>query len=394
MQNDSKRDRITGDMGNLRIVEVKSKSQLRKFVDFPNRMYKDVPEFVPAFYGDDMADWNRKKNPAFQYCEARAFLAYRDQEIVGRIGAILSHRANETWHTHRMRFTQVDFIDDPEVSALLFATVEEWAREKGCTEVHGPLGFCDLDREGMLVEGFDKRSMFITYYNHPYYNKHLSDLGYVKDADWIEFKIKIPKEGEQNYQRLRRLSNAVMQKGHYHVVELKKQSQMKPYIRKVFELVNLCYSELYSVVELNEEQIEKYAGKFIPLVNQDYCCMVMDDQDRLAGFGVASPSMASAMQKSHGRLFPLGWIRVLRSLKKNTALDLLLIAVRPELQGRGINAVIIDHIMRSCIKNHIAYAESGPQLELNFKINSQWKSFDISQHKRRRCYVKQITTLQ
>lgn len=168
------------------IVEVTTKAQLRRFVDYPNQLYKDVPQFVPATYGDDLADWDRSKNPAFSYCDARCWLAERDGEIVGRIGAIRSRKANEKWGTNRMRFTQVDFIDDPEVSAALFATVEDWARELGCAAVHGPLGFTDMDREGMLVEGFDRRSCFFTYYNYPYYVDHMTALGYVKDVDWIE----------------------------------------------------------------------------------------------------------------------------------------------------------------------------------------------------------------
>lgn len=177
------------------VKRVESKADRRRFVDFPNQLYKDNPNFVPATYGDDLSDWDPKANPAFSYCEAQSFLAYRDGEIVGRIGAILSHRANEKWNTSRMRFSQVDFIDDPEVSAALFQAVEDFAREKGCKQVHGPLGFTDLDREGMLVEGYDRRSLFFTYYNAPYYNQHLERLGYHKDTDWIEFLVKIPHEG-------------------------------------------------------------------------------------------------------------------------------------------------------------------------------------------------------
>ena len=196
---------------NILIKEVVTKAERRIFVDYPNRLYHDVENFVPAFFGDDMADWDKSKNPAFEYCEARAFLAYRDGEVVGRIGAILSHKANETWGTKRMRFSQVDFIDDREVSAALFETVENWAREKGMTEVHGPLGFCDLDREGMLVEGFDKRSMFVTYYNHPYYIDHLTALGYVKDTDWIEHLIPIGdgSENDKAYVRMKRISDRI-----------------------------------------------------------------------------------------------------------------------------------------------------------------------------------------
>ncbi len=380
-------------MSEVKIIEVntKSRSQLKKFVEFPNKMYKDVPQFVPAFYSDDMADWS-DKNPAFQYCEARAFLAYRGEQIVGRIGAILSKRSNETWGNNRMRFTQVDFIDDHEVSKALFDAIENWAKEKGCTEVHGPLGFCDMDREGMLVEGFDKRNMFITYYNYPYYNEHITSLGYAKDVDWVEFKINVPKEGDEVYQKIHKIAQKVMEKG-YHKAQLDRKSQYKPYIKKVFELVNIAYAHLYGVVELVPDQIEKYAGKFIPLINPDYCCLVLDENEELSGFGVCAPSVAAALKKSEGKLFPTGWMGLLKALRKNTAVDLLLIAVRPELQNRGVNAIIIDHIMQSCIKNGIEYAESGPQLELNSKVLSQWKEFNAELHKRRRCYVKQLAVV-
>ena len=377
-------------MEEVRIVEVLNKSQLRKFVDFPNILYRDVSQFIPAFYGDDLADWNRKKNPAFQYCEARAFLAYRGSQIVGRIGAILSHAANIKWNTKRMRFSQVDFIDDPEVSEKLFAAVEEWAREKGCTEVHGPLGFCDLDREGMLVEGFDQPGLFITYYNHPYYITHLERLGYIKDTDWQEFQIQVPSRDDPTYQKVKRLAELLDQRGHFHKADISSSAGFKPYIKKVFQLVNSAYADLYGVVTLIPAQIDKYAEKFIPLVNPDYCCIVLDEKEELAGFGVCCPSPDKAIKKSRGRLFPFGWIGVLKALKKNTSVDLLLIAVRPELKGSGVNAIILDHIMDSCIRNGIKYAETGPQLETNFGINSMWKSFHPKQHKRRRCFVKTL----
>ena len=376
--------------GGVEIVEVTNKRQLRRFVDYPNQLYKDNPNFVPAFYGDDLADWDPKKNPAFEYCEAKAFLAYRDGEIVGRIGAILSHAANKKFGKKRMRFSQVDFIDDPEVSKALFDTVEAWAREKGCNEVHGPLGFCDMDREGMLVEGFDKRSMFITYYNAPYYNEHLERLGYGKDVDWIEHKIPIGGWDDPNYLQLKKISDAVQRKTGFRKVALKKRSEYKPYIRKVFEMVNTCYAPLYGVVELNEAQIEKYADKFVPLINPDFCCLVVDEKDDLVAFGVGAPSVAEAMKKNRGRLFPTGWIPVLKALKKNDALDLSLIAVRPDLQGHAVNGIVMEHLMAGCIKMGITCAETGPQLELNKKVHSQWKMFHLTPHKRRRCYIKAL----
>ena len=376
----------------VEIREVTTKSELRKFVDYPNELYKDVPQFVPAFYGDDLADWDRKKNPAFEYCEARNFLAYRDGEIVGRIGAILSHKSNDTWGTNRMRFSQVDFIDDPEVSAALFQTVEDWAREKGCDQLHGPLGFCDMDREGMLVEGFDRRNIFITYYNHPYYNEHLTRLGYVKDADWVENLIEIPTTDSETGVKLHRLAERVLKRGTYHKANITRKSQITArHIEDVFRLVNKAYAPLYGVVELTEKQIKKYANKFVPLVNPNLLCLIYDNEEKLVAFGVCAPSMAEAMKKHRGRLFPIGWVDVLRALSKNDTMDLLLIAVDPDVQGLAINAVIMDHIPQGANKMGITKAESGPTLELNEKVQSQWKFFEREQHKRRRCFIKDLT---
>ena len=371
------------------VKEVTNKRDLRKFVDYPNKLYKDVEQFIPAMYGDDLADWDKKKNPAFEYCEAKCFLAYRDGEIVGRIGAILSHRANETWNTKRMRFSQVDFIDDDEVSRALFKAVEDYAREKGCNEVHGPLGFTDLDREGMLVEGFDRKSMFITYYNHPYYNDHLARLGYGKDVDWVEYLMKVP-EDVRIAEKLEKISNRVLAEYGLHMADLKRHSDYKPYVRKIFELINVAYAELYGVVRFTELQIKKYADKFIPLISPDFACFVMDKDENMVAFGVSTPSLASALKKSNGRLFPFGAFRVLRALKVNDTLDLFLVAVHPDHQGMGINAIMMNHVLKSCLKMGIKQAETGPQLETNEKVQAQWKLFEKEQHKRRRCYVKQL----
>ncbi len=373
------------------IREVKTRAERRVFVEYPNRLYHDNENFVPAFYGDDIDDWDEKKNPAFEYCEARSWLAYRGDEVVGRIGAILSHASNEKWGTKRMRFSQVDFIDDREVSKALFDAVENWAREKGMNEVHGPLGFCDLDREGMLVDGFDKRSMFYTYYNHPYYIDHLEALGYVKDTDWIEHLIPLKGWDDPNYIRLKRISDAMLRRTGFHKVSVKHKAGLKPYIKQVFELVNIAYAPLYGVVELNDRQIEKYTNKFLPLVDLDFVCLIVDDNEKLMGFGVGAPSTARAMRKCGGHLMPTGWIGLLKALmQKKDTLDLLLIAVRPEYQKTGLNGVIMEHLFTGCNKNGIRQAETGPQLEYNTNVHHQWKMFNIEPHKRRRCFVKQI----
>ena len=372
------------------IQEVVTKRDMRRFVDYPNRLYRDVPQFVPPLLSDDLSDWNRSENPAFEYCDAKCWLALRDGEIVGRIGAILSRKANEKWNTSRMRFTQVDFIDDPEVSRALFTTVEEYAREKGCTQVQGPLGFTDMDREGMLVEGFDRRNMFITYYNHPYYNDHLARLGYEKDVDWIEYLITVPEENSPQIEKIRRVCKYVTRHGQYRVVKLNSRKEYGPYIEKVFRLVNQAYAHLYGTVDLSDAQIRRYAKKFIPMISPDYICFVEDNQGELVAFGISAPSLADAFKKSRGRLFPTGWVGVLKALHKNNAADLFLIAVRPDLQGKGVNAVILNHVYDLYRKNGIRWVETGPQLETNSKILGQWEMFEKEQHKRRRCYIKTL----
>ena len=373
----------------VEIREVKTRSELKKFVNYPNVLYKGVPQYIPSMIGDDLSDWNPKKNPAFSYCDAKCWLAWRDGKIVGRIGAILSRRANEKWGLNRMRFSQVDFIDDFEVSSALFKAVEDFAREKGCDEVHGPLGFTDLDREGMLVEGFDRRSMFITYYNHPYYIEHLQRLGYGKDVDWVELLIEVPYD-EHLVSRMDKLAERVMRSNKLHIVELKNRRDYKPWIEKVFQMVNTCYAGLYGTVPLDEMQIRRYAAKFVPLVSPDFACFVADEQDNLVAFGVSAPSMAEALKKSDGRLFPLGWIGVLKALKKNDTLDLFLVAVTPEYQNKAVNAIMMNHVLKSCHKMGITHAETGPQLETNHHVQNQWNFFKTEQHKRRRCFVKKL----
>ena len=372
------------------IIEVTSRAQLRQFVEYPNILYKDVPQFVPATFDDDMSDWNRKKNPAFEYCEARCWLAMRNGEMVGRIGAILSHKANEKWHTQRMRFTQVDFIDDEQVANALFATVERWAKDKGCNEVHGPLGFTDLDREGMLVEGFDRRSCFFTYYNHPYYIDHMTRLGYVKDVDWVEKLIQVPTD-EKVIERWRKLSEFVAKRCNLHVFRPKTRLDYFGLIPRFFELVNTCYAPLYGTVELTDRQIKRYSAKFAPLINPNLAFFIMNEREEMVAMGVAAPSISAALQKSRGKYFPLGWVDLLKAFRKNDTIDLLLIAVRPDYQQKGVNAMVLYNAMLGCQRMGIREAESGPMLETNEKVQSQWKDFNFEQHKRRRCFVKKLS---
>jgi GNAT superfamily N-acetyltransferase len=369
------------------IREVRSRAELRAFVTFSERLYRGNPYYVPKLVDDEMKTLRRDKNPAFEYCDARYWMAYKDGVPVGRIAGIISHRYIETWKQKRARFGWVDFIDDPDVSAALLGTVEQWAKEQGLDGVHGPLGFCDMDREGMLIEGFDELDMLITIYNHPYYPVHLERLGYAKDVDWVEFQVKRPEVMPENVDRIARI---VMQRTKLRLLETRHRRDLLPYIDRIFALINDTYKELYSVVLLSDRQIQYYTKAFLGFINHEYVTVILDEQNQVAAFGVAMPSLSKALQRCRGHLFPFGFIHILRALKKNDTLDLLLTAVRSDLQNKGLNAVIINEIWKSAGRHGIKQAETGPELETNEKIQSQWKHFDSRQHRRRRCFYKAI----
>lgn len=369
------------------IKQAVTKRELVVFMEFPLKLYKDNPYYVPDILSSQVADMQRDKNPAYDFCDARCYLAYRDGRIVGRIAAILNSRANAKFKKKYMNFTQVDFIDDDEVVDALFDAVESWARELGCEAVHGPLGFSDMDREGMLIEGFDKLSLFYTYYNHPYYVKQMERRGYGKEVDWVENRINIPKEPNE---RLSRIAETVKTRKKLHVVNLG-DKPLKELIRDVFKLYNETYLALFGVVSLTDRQVEKYVSEFLPMVDKRTTVFVYNEQDEMVAFAVCCPALDKAQRACGGKLVPFGWIPVLRALKgKNDTLDMLLIAVKPELQGMGVNAVAMDDLLRKAIANGFRYAETGPTLELNEKVQAQWKMFDATQHKRRRCWVKDL----
>lgn len=373
------------------VKEVSSKRELRAFVDFPNKMYRENPYFIPAIMSDDLEDANPKKNPAFEYCEAKYFLAYRDKEIVGRIAVILNRAANEKWGTNAVRFSQVDFIDDYEVSSALFKTAEDYARSMGCAEVIGPLGCCDLDREGMLTRGYDQRDLFFTYYNFPYYNDHLERLGYGCNFDWVEYKITIPQAGEPASERLDRLANTVARRFKLRIPEIKHTRDFYKYLQEIFKLLNICYAHLDGTVPLTDRQIMHYTKKYIGIIDPRFTCIILNEKDEVIGFGISVPSIDVALKKSRGRFLPFGWARILKSLRKSDCLDLLLVAVAPEYQGTGANAMLINYVLKNAQKMGMKYAETGPQLVTNQIAQAQWKFFETDQHKGRRCYIKKLS---
>lgn len=373
----------------IEIKEVKTKKDLKTFAAFNEKMYRDVPQAIPDLISDEIDNFTPSKNPAFEYAESRQWLAYKDGKCVGRIGAIISHKANKKWNRKRIRFTRVDFIDDYEVSEALFNTVEDWGRERGLDAVHGPMGFCDLDQEGMLLEGFEYKGMFITINNAPYYKEHLEKLGYSKSVDWIEMRIDIPKEVPNI---LTIMSNRVQEENNLRIYFAKNRRELKKYIPQIFDVVNDTYKHLYGEVELTDVQIKKYVSQFILLVNCRYAGMVFNQNNEMIGFGLTVPSIADAVKKSRGRLFPFGWIRILHApFSKPDTLELYLVGVKDEYRNKGVPAILIEAQMRHAIEDGVVWAETGPMLEKNVKVQSLWKRFDKIQHRRRRCWIKELS---
>ncbi|MDI9510055.1 MAG: hypothetical protein GX319_08190 [Clostridiales bacterium] len=372
----------------IEVRELASKKERRIFASFNAEMYKDVEQAIPDIVSDEYNNFNPRKNPAYEYCRVKQFLAYKDGKCVGRIAAIINDAANSKWETKRIRFSRVDFIDDYEVSKALFKAVEDWARAEGLTQIHGPIGFCDLDQEGMLVEGFDIEGMFITIYNYPYYIKHMEKLGFIKDIDWVEYLIKMPEEPNK---KLNDLSKLVLKRYKLDLIEPKSRREIKPYLPKIFELLNIAYKDLYGTVELSQAQIMKYYHQFILLVNVEYVKLVMDEEGELVGFALAVPSMNRPVKKSNGRLFPFGWYRILRApFAKTEVLDLYLIGVVQRMQNKGLTAILMHSMTESARKNKVKYAETGPELETNVQVQALWKHYETKQHKRRRCWIKDI----
>jgi GNAT superfamily N-acetyltransferase len=372
----------------LEIKEVKTRKEQKIFAALSTAMYGKVPQAIPDMISDEMNMFNPKKNPAFEYCRVKQFLAYRDGKCVGRIAGIINKAANEKWHTKRIRFSRVDFIDDPEVSAALFEAVMNWGRQEGLTEIHGPIGFSDMDQEGMLVEGFQEEGIFITIYNHPYYVKHMEDMDFKKDTDWMEFQVKIPKEPNE---RMDMLSAAVLKKHKIKLVEPKSRRQIKPYITMIFDLYNITYEKLYGTVRLSYQQIMKYYDQFILMINPKYLKILLDENDQLIGVGLAMPSLNKAAKQSNGRLFPLGWYRLLRApYAKSKVLDLYMIGVLPSMQNKGLTAILMNSMAAAARKNGFEIAETGPELENNHQVQALWKHYEVRQHKRRRCWVRAI----
>lgn len=366
-----------------------TRSALRDFTQFQIDLYRGNGYYVPPLVSDDIEALSPGKNPAFDFCEAAYFMAYRDGKPVGRIAAIINSQVNRSCDSKICRFGFMDFIDDMEVSRALFDAAEDWGRRKGMNKMVGPLGFTDMDREGLLVEGFEELSTMATNYNYPYYAGHVEAAGYVKESDWVEFLLQVPDKVPERYDRIATL---VKEKLNLRIQKYTSRKKAKAEIgHKLFRLINEAYKDLYQYSQLTDRQIDYYVDYYLGLVNLDLLTFVMDKDDNLVGLGIALPSLSRGLQKAQGRLLPFGWYHLLKALKgKNDRVDLLLVAVHPDYQNRGVNALMFQDLLPHFIRLGFKYAETNPEMETNAKVQSQWEVFNPRQHRRRRSYAKEI----
>lgn len=371
-------------------IIAKEKKQLKEFVNFGVNFYKGNKYFVPPLLTDDINTLSPDKNPAFEFCESEYFMAYRDGKPVGRIAAIINHKVNKKDNKKELRFGFIEFIDDIEVTKALFDAAITWGKQKGMTSILGPLGFTDMDHEGALIEGFDELSTMATIYNYPYYPEHFEKLGFEKKADWVEFQMTVPDAIPEKHVRI---SEIVKKKYGLHTVRYNNRKKLVAEIGKpLFHLINEAYNDLFGYSPLSDRQIDHYIKNYLPIIRFDHLSIIKDAEDNLVGVGIAVPSMSRALQKSHGKFFPFGWYHLLRALflNKTDIVDLLLVAIKPEYQGKGVNALLFTDLIPSFQKCKYKYAESNPELELNQKVQSQWQYFETRQHKRRRAFGKAI----
>lgn len=375
----------------VEIKKVTTKSELKRFIRFNYEFYKDNPYSVPDLYDDMLNTFSHKKNAAFEFCEADYFLALRDGKIVGRVAAIINRRANETWNRKTVRFGWIDFVDDMEVSTALIDTVKQWGKERGMTEIEGPLGFTDMDAEGMLVEGFDQLSTMATIYNYPYYPQHMERLGLSKSADWVEMKIYVPDAIPEKH---RRISEIIAKRYNLHIRKLKSKKEVRQsgVAHDIFRLINDAYTPLFGYSRMTERQIDQYVNMYVPVLDLRMVSIVENEQNEIVAVGISMASLSRALQKAKGRLLPFGWYHLLKALmwKRPKVLDLLLVAVRPDYQGKGVNALLFTDLIPVYKELGFEYAESNPELEMNEKVQNQWQYFKTEQHKRRRCFKADI----
>jgi GNAT superfamily N-acetyltransferase len=374
------------------IQEVTNDNQLEQFIQFYYDLYRGNQCAVPFLYADEKATLSRSKNPSFECCDAAYFLALKDGHVVGRIAAIINRRANERWNRRQVRFGWFDFIDDLEVSTALLRAAEDWGRKQGMTEIAGPLGFIDTDREGMLIDGFDELATMYVNYNYPYYPRHMEQIGgFEKDNDYVELKVRVPEVVPAKFAKI---TEMVRRRYGLRVHKFTRNELIRQGMgRQVFDLLNATYKDLYGFSQLSDSQIDKLVNDYIKIADLNLVTAIMDG-DHMVGFGITFPSFSRALQKTRdGRFLPFGWWHLLKILKwhRTDTVDLLLIGVLPEYRGKGANALIFDDLIRQFQAYGFTWAETGPQMESNESVLSQWQYLESRQHRRHRCYKKMIS---
>lgn len=365
------------------------RSELRRYVKFGINLYAGNNCYVPPLVLDEINTFMPDKNPAFEYCRAQSFMAYRDGKPVGRVTAIINMAANKKFGKKDVRFGWIDFIDDNDVVDALLNAVEEWGRDRGMTRIVGPMGFSDMDPEGMLIEGFDEMGTMATIYNHPYYKDHMVRLGFEKETDWVEYRMTIPDKIPDKYMRV---ADIVRRRFELETPELKSRKALKEqYGNAVFDLVNEAYADLYGFVALTPKQIKYYVDMYLGLLRLEDVCIITDKNKELVGFGVSMPSLSKALRASKGKLFPFGWYHLLRAIRGHSdVVDLMLVAIKPEYQGKGVNALLFSQLIPAYVANGYKFAESNVELEGNENVQKQWEYFERRQHRRRRAWGKDI----
>jgi len=371
----------------VELYEVESRKDLKKFITFPFKLYKGSPYWVPPIYLDEYNTLSKSKNPSYEHCEARFWLAVEKGETLGRIAAIRNDKSIEKWGQPFLRFGWFDTVDRLDVTEKLLGAVEGWAREQNLTAVHGPLGFTDLDPEGLLIEGFDERGTLPMIYNHPYYPVLLEKLGYEKDVDWLQFEIPVPDSIGEKFTRMREI---VLSRNHLKLIEFKNRKDVLNYGQGVFDALNSAYDSLYGVVELNQKQVNTYIKQYLGFVNPDFIKFMENEKGEIVAFAIAMPRLTDALQKTGGRLFPFGFVTILKALKHPRELVFYLIGVRPNYQNRGIDSVLLSELYKTCIEYGVHTVQSCGELENNSNIITLMKNFETRVNKKRRCYIKHL----
>ncbi|UCE07771.1 MAG: GNAT family N-acetyltransferase [bacterium] len=369
----------------IQIREVQSKKDLKKFVLFPYKLYEENQYWVPPLTKGELENLLPDKNPAFEYCEAKYWLALKDNKIVGRIAGIINHKYIEKWNKNYAGFSRFDFVNDEQVSNALMERVENWAKSKGLEGIHGPIGFTNFDHQGMLVEGFNELPTIASTYNYDYYPKYIENWGYKKEVDYLEFEVKVPDRVPEKAESLTQL---VLKKHKLKVVKAKSKKELLTYAKPIFNVINAAYHPLFASVDLSESLIDMYIKKYFSFILPEYVIIIFNEHDKVIGFQITIPSLSRAFQKANGRLFPFGFIHILRALKKPKYLDLYLVGIHPDYQGKGVSSIFMTELTKIAMVNDIISAESNSALEENKKVLEFWKYYDVRQHKRKRVYVK------